>query len=124
VTAANNRLATLRRARATLAGGASLWLGTIAFGGSTVALLAVLSRYSHRSSFSALAALLSLSFVAALIPAGVQLRSATLVADGQPPPKMGVNQAIVTAGASLAISPYSLFCCTFQWRQRPWSACN
>jgi hypothetical protein len=109
VTTANEALASLRSARATLAGGASLWLGTIAFGGSTVALLAVLSRHAHHSSFSALAALLSLSFVAALIPAGVQLRSAALVADGRPAPRMTVAQALVTGGVSLAVSPLFAF---------------
>jgi hypothetical protein len=109
VTAADEPLAVLRSARTTLAGGATLWLGTIAFGGSTVALLAVLSRHSHHSSFSALAALLSLSFVTALIPAGVQLRSAALVADGRPPPRMTVGQALVAGGVSLALSPLFAF---------------
>jgi hypothetical protein len=109
VTAADDPLVAPRSTRATLAGGATLWLGTIAFGGSTVALLAVLSRHSHHSSFSALAALLSLSFVSALIPAGVQLRSAALVADGRPPPKMTVVQGILTGGVSLALSPLFAF---------------
>ena len=109
VTAANDPAASGRSARATLTGGATLWLGTIAFGGSTVALLAVLSRHAHHSSFSSLAALLSLSFVGALIPAGVQLRSAALVADGRPRPRMTVGQAMVTGGASLSVSPLFAF---------------
>jgi hypothetical protein len=91
--------------RSASSGGAALWVGTLAYGGSTVALLAVLSRHSHRSSFSALAALLSLAFVVSLIPAGIQLRSASLVADGRPPPAMTLTQTILTAVVSLGLSP-------------------
>jgi hypothetical protein len=70
-----------------------------------VALLAVLSRHSHGSSFSSLAALLSFSFVGALIPAGVQLRSASLVADGRPRPRMTPLQAVAIVVFALAVSP-------------------
>jgi hypothetical protein len=90
--------------RSTAAGGASLWMGTVIFGSSTVALLAVLSRH-HHTKFSALAALLSLGFVVSLIPAGVQLRSASLVADGRPLPKLTLGQAVVVGALSLAIAP-------------------
>jgi hypothetical protein len=81
----------------------------MAFGGSTVALLAVLSRHSHGSSFSSLAALLSLSFVGALVPAGVQLRSASLVADGRPRPRMTPLQTAATTVISLAVAPLPAF---------------
>ena len=87
-------------------GGALLWSGTIAYGGSTVALLAVLSRHSDRSEFTAVAAILSLSFVVSLIPAGIMLRSASLVADGRPPPLLRVRAAIVVTAVSVAISPF------------------
>ena len=93
-----------RPGRSTAAGGATLWMGTVIFGGSTVALLAVLSRH-HHTSFSALAAVLSLGFVVSLIPAGVQLRSASLVADGRPLPKLTLGQGVVIGGVSLAIAP-------------------
>lgn len=98
-----------RSLRSAATGGAALWVGTLAYGGSTVALLAVLSRHSHQASFSGLAALLSLAFVVSLIPAGVQLRSASLVADGRPPPAMTLSQSILTAAASLAVSPLLAF---------------
>jgi hypothetical protein len=82
-----------------------MWLGTLAYGGSTVALLGVLSRHTHHSSFSSLAALLSLAFVVGLIPAGIQLRSASLVADGRSLPKMTNGQNVLTGVASLAVAP-------------------
>ncbi len=78
---------TARSPRRSAVGGAVLWAGTVAYGGSTVALLAVLSRYSSNTAFSAVAALLGLAFVVLLIPSGITLRSASLVADGRPPPR-------------------------------------
>jgi hypothetical protein len=90
------------------AGGATLWMGTVIFGGSTVALLAVLSRH-HHTRFSALAAVLSLGFVVSLIPAGVQLRSASLVADGRPLPRLTFGQATLIGALSLAIAPLLAF---------------
>jgi hypothetical protein len=96
-------------ARATVTGGAALWFGTLMFGSSTVALLAVLSRHPHRATFSTLAALLSLAFVVSLIPAGVQLRSASLVADGRPLPRLTPSQAIKIGAVSLAVSPLLAF---------------
>jgi hypothetical protein len=89
----------------TAAGGLRLWAGTVAFGGSTVAVLAVLSRHFDHATFAALAALLSLSFVVSLIPAGLQLRSAALVADGHPAPTMTVRQMAVITAISLAVAP-------------------
>jgi hypothetical protein len=95
--------------RATAAGGAALWFGMLVFGGSTVALLAVLSRHPHRTTFSALAALLSAAFVVSLIPSGVSLRSASLVADGRPLPQIRVGQATLLGAASLALAPLFAF---------------
>jgi hypothetical protein len=69
----------------------------------------VLSHHSHHSRFSGLAALISLAFVVSLIPAGVQLRSASLVADGQSAPAMSARQAIAVTGVSLAIAPLLAF---------------
>ena len=94
-----------RSQRPSAVGGAMLWAGTIAYGGSTVALLAVLSRYSSRTAFSAVAALLGLAFVVLLIPSGITLRSASLVADGRPPPALTVGSGCLIAGVSLALSP-------------------
>ena len=93
------------RARATATGGATMWLGMLVFGSSTVALLAVLSRHPHRATFSSLAALLSLAFVVSLLPSGVQLRSASLVADGRPIPRMTAAQAGLITGGALALAP-------------------
>jgi O-antigen/teichoic acid export membrane protein len=92
-------------ARSTATGGATMWLGMLVFGSSTVALLAVLSRHPHRATFSSLAALLSLAFVASLLPSGLQLRSASLVADGRPVPRMTATQGALIGGAALALSP-------------------
>jgi GT2 family glycosyltransferase len=86
-------------------GGALLWAGTVAYGGSTVALIAVLSRHSSRTGFSAVAALLGLSFVVSLIPSGITLRSASLVADGRPPPALTVRSGCLIAAVSFAVSP-------------------
>jgi len=96
-------------ARDTAAGGAALWFGTLVFGGSTVALLAVLSRHPQRSTFSALAALLSAAFVVSLIPSGVSLRSASLMADGRPLPRMTAGQAVLLTAVSLALAPFFAF---------------
>lgn len=93
------------RLQGTATGGLVLWAGTIAFGGSTVAVLAVLSRHFDHATFAALAALLSLSFVVSLIPAGLQLRSASLVADGHPAPTMTVGQMAAITAVSLAVAP-------------------
>ncbi|HUE06862.1 MAG TPA: glycosyltransferase [Acidimicrobiales bacterium] len=85
-------------------GGALLWGGTVAYGGSTVALLAVLSRHSGKTGFSAVAALLGLSFVVSLIPAGLMLRSASLVVDGRPPPALNFQAGCLVAAVALVLS--------------------
>ena len=95
--------------RSIASGGAILWIGTLFYGGSTVGLLSILSRHLGHSSFSALSALVSLAFVVGLIPAGLQLRSASLVTDGRPPPRMTWRQTAAIATASLAISPLFAF---------------
>jgi GT2 family glycosyltransferase len=90
-------------------GGGLLWIGTVAYGGSTVALLAVLSRHSSKTAFTEVAAVLGLSFVVSLIPSGITLRSAALVADGQPPPAFRPSSALLISGVSLAVSPILAF---------------
>jgi GT2 family glycosyltransferase len=91
--------------RPSAVGATVLWAGTVAYGGSTVALLAVLSRHSDRTDFAALAAVLGLSFVVSLVPAGITLRSASLVADGRPPPVLTLETGCTIAGVSLLLSP-------------------
>lgn len=86
-------------------GSAVLWAGTVAYGASTVALLAVLSRHSSKAGFTSVAALLGLAFVVSLIPSGIVLRSASLVADGRPPPAMRARSAAIITAASLAAAP-------------------
>ena len=71
--------------RPSTTGSAVLWFGTVAYGASTVALLAVLSRHVSEAGFTAIAALLGLAFVVSLVPAGIMLRQHVLVADGHPP---------------------------------------
>jgi GT2 family glycosyltransferase len=89
--------------RPTTTGSAVLWVGTVAYGASTVALLAVLSRQS--SKFTSVAALLGLAFVVSLVPAGLTLRSASLVADGRPPPALPTRSALTITAVSLAAAP-------------------
>jgi GT2 family glycosyltransferase len=86
-------------------GSAVLWVGTVAYGASTVALLAVLSRHVSQAGFTSIAALLGLAFVVSLVPAGIMLRSASLVADGRPPPALGTRSALLITAASLATAP-------------------
>ena len=59
-------------------GAGVLGAGTLAYGCATVALPTVRSRHSHRTAFSAFAALLGRAFVVSLIPSGITLRSATM----------------------------------------------
>ena len=69
--------------------GVDSWAGIVLFGGTTgLTLLAVLSRHTEHNEFSSLSALLGLAFACSLIPAGLQMRCAALVADGQPVPRM------------------------------------
>jgi GT2 family glycosyltransferase len=86
-------------------GSAVLWVGTVAYGASTVALLAVLSRHSSKADFTSVAALLGLAFVVSLVPSGIVLRSASLVADGRPPPAMRARSAVLITVISLATAP-------------------
>jgi|GEM_PF-2991327 len=92
------------RLRSVASGGAILWGGTVAFGVSTAVLLAILSRH-HSVSFAALSALLGLSFVMALIPSGVQLRAAALVADGFAVPRMPARFLAMVTAVGFALSP-------------------
>jgi hypothetical protein len=94
-----------RRWGRTAGGGFILWAGVVLFGGTTALLLAVLSRHPDHSKFSSLSALLGLAFACSLIPAGLQIRCAALVADGQPVPKMTRRRAAVLTVLALALSP-------------------
>ncbi len=91
--------------RPSTTGSAVLWFGTVAYGASTVALLAVLSRHVSQAGFTAIAALLGLAFVVSLVPAGIMLRSASLVADGHPPPALRPRSALLITVGSLATAP-------------------
>jgi GT2 family glycosyltransferase len=91
--------------RPSTTGSAVLWIGTVAYGASTVALLAVLSRHASKSAFTSVAALLGLAFVVSLVPAGTTLRSASLVADGRPPPALRPRSALLITSVSLAAAP-------------------
>jgi hypothetical protein len=91
--------------RPSTTGSAVLWFGTVAYGASTVALLAVLSRHVSEAGFTSIAALLGLAFVVSLIPAGIMLRSASLVADGHPPPALRPRSALLITVGSLATAP-------------------
>ena len=91
--------------RPSTVGSAVLWIGTVAYGASTVALLAVLSRHVSQAGFTSIAALLGLAFVVSLVPAGIMLRSASLVADGRPPPALGARSALLITAVSLATAP-------------------
>ena len=85
-------------------GGAILWGGTVVFGSSTALLLAILSRH-NTVSFAALSALLGLSFVISLIPSGVQLRSAALVADGSVVPRISIRLLAALGAVGFILSP-------------------
>ena len=77
-------------------------MGTLALGLSTVLLLALLTR--HRS-LAGVAALLGLSFVASLIPAGLQLRAAALVVDGGRRPRIAPRILVWFTVVGIAVSP-------------------
>jgi hypothetical protein len=101
VTAAPNSAA---RRREVATGAGVLWVGTLLFGVSTVILLAALSRHQGKNGFVGLSALLGLAFAGSVLPAGLQLRSAALVADGRgmPKPSRGAMAGLVVAGVVLA----------------------
>jgi hypothetical protein len=94
-----------RRWGRTAGGGFVLWAGLVLFGGTTALLLAVLSRHPDHSKFSSLSALLGLAFACSLIPAGLQMRCAALVADGQPVPRMTRRRSATLTALGLALSP-------------------
>jgi hypothetical protein len=100
----SNEDGSTRGLRSVASGGAILWGGTVAFGASTAVLLAILSRH-HSVNFSALSALLGLSFVMALVPSGVQLRAAALVADGFAVPRMSARFLATVTAVGFALSP-------------------
>lgn len=101
---ANDDGRSIRPLRRVASGGAILWGGTVAFGASTAVLLAILSRH-HSVSFAALSALLGLSFVMALVPSGVQLRAAALVADGFAVPRISARFLATVTAVGFALSP-------------------
>jgi hypothetical protein len=92
------------RRRRVAGGSVVLWGGTVAIGMSTAVLLAILSRH-HSVNFAALSAILGLSFVISLIPSGVQLRAATLAADGFALPRFSPRFLGTLAVGGVAISP-------------------
>jgi hypothetical protein len=77
----------------------------VAFGATTVLLLAVLSRQHVHASFAGLSSVLGLAFACSLVPTGVQMRCAALVADGQPLPKVPAPRAAGATALALAASP-------------------
>ena len=90
--------------RSLASGGIILWGATIAIGVSTAFLLAVLSRH-HAVSFASLSALLGLTFVISLIPSGVQLRAASMVADGFATPVITARFLGTVAATGVVLSP-------------------
>ena len=92
------------RRRRMAGGSVVLWGGTVAIGMSTAILLAILSRH-HSVKFTALSAILGLSFVISLIPSGVQLRAATLAADGSALPRFSPRFLGTLAAGGIAVSP-------------------
>jgi hypothetical protein len=90
---------------ATAGGGVMLWCGMVSVSLSTVVLLAVLSRQLHHQGFAGLSTLFGLLFIASLIPSGIPLRAASLIADGDAPPRFTVKTLWPAALAGLAISP-------------------
>ncbi len=91
--------------RRTTAAGLLFWGATVSIGLSTVVLLAVMSRHLHREHFAGLSTLFGLFFVASLIPSGVPLRAAALVADGAKPLKLTAKSYVAMAVVGAAVSP-------------------
>jgi hypothetical protein len=79
-----------------------LWIGTLVLGLSTVVLLALLTRHK---SLAGVAALFGLSFVASLIPAGLQLRAAALVVDGGRLPRIAPRFLACFTVIGIAVAP-------------------
>ena len=88
--------------RRSIGGGLMLWVGTLALGLSTILLLALLTRHK---SLAGVAALLGLSFVASLIPAGLQLRAAALVVDGGRLPRIAPRILASFTVIGIAVTP-------------------
>jgi hypothetical protein len=88
--------------RRSIGGGFMLWVGTLAFGLSTVVLLALITRHK---SLASVAALLGLAFVASLIPAGLQLRTAALVVDGERLPRVAPRILVCLTVIGIAVAP-------------------
>lgn len=74
-------------------------------GVSTVVLLAVLSHHFRHQGFAGLSTLFGLLFIASLIPSGIPLRAAALIADGAAPPNFTVRTLAPAAIAGLILSP-------------------
>jgi hypothetical protein len=89
----------------TAGGGVMLWIGMVSVSLSTVVLLAVLSRQLHHQGFARLSTLFGLLFIASLIPSGIPLRAASLIADGDAPPRFTARSLFPAALAGLAVSP-------------------
>ena len=88
--------------RRSIGGGFMLWVGTLAFGLSTVLLLALITRHK---SLASVAALLGLAFVASLIPAGLQLRTAALVVDGGRLPRIAPRILVLFTVVGVVVAP-------------------
>jgi len=99
------RPAAERHWQQTAGGALLLWLGLIAFGATTVVLLAVLSRRGGHGSFAGLSTLLGLAFACSLVPTGVLMRCAALVTDGQPLRRMAPSRAVAASLLCLGTSP-------------------
>jgi len=82
-----------------------LWFGMVSLSLSTAVLLAVLSRHLHHQGFAGLSTLFGLLFIASLIPSGIPLRAASLIADGEAPPNFTGKSLIPAAVVGLGISP-------------------
>jgi len=95
--------------KSTVLGGAVLWGGTIAFGASTLVILAILDRHLYSGGLSGAAAILVLTYVTAVVPGGVQLRAASHASDGELRPPVGWrNIALLTLGLAV-VSPLVAF---------------
>jgi hypothetical protein len=86
-------------------GGLLLWAGMVAVSVSTVVLLAVLSHHLHKQGFAGLSALFGVLFIASLIPSGIPLRAASLIADGSAPPDFTMRRLAPAGLVGLVIAP-------------------
>jgi hypothetical protein len=86
-------------------GGILLWTGMVAVGVSTVVLLALLSHHLHKEGFADLSALFGLLFIASLVPSGIPLRAAALIADGSAAPDFSVRRLAPAVFGGLIVGP-------------------